>query len=102
MRSARLSIPGYGFTQGFTVVAGTTTTLTLPPAFTCTVSEFAESKGVLVETDVPVSVQALNFEQYTADGTNVWPEEMLGRDYFVMAYKGSGRPRPGSAASSSS
>ncbi|MBK9539671.1 MAG: hypothetical protein IPO12_13145 [Flavobacteriales bacterium] len=83
-----LSIPGFGFTQGFTVVAGTTTTLTLPPAFMCTVSEFAESKGVLVETDVPVSVQALNFEQYTADGTNVWPEEMLGRDYFVMAYKG--------------
>ncbi len=83
-----LSIPGYGFSQGFNVVAGTTTTLTLPPGFTCTVSEFAESKGVLVETDVPVSVQALNFEQYTADGTNVWPEEMLGRDYFVMAYKG--------------
>lgn len=49
-----------------------------------------ENKGILIETDNPVSVYAMNKRQYSADMTVVLPTYSLGNNYFVMSHWESG------------
>ncbi len=87
--SGTLSIPLQGYSQSFTVSANQTTQLTVP--FTMgepTTSEVFEDKGIHIETDDLVSVFALNFVEYTADGSKILPTNSLGTDYRISAYEG--------------
>ncbi|MDR1553866.1 MAG: gliding motility-associated C-terminal domain-containing protein [Prevotellaceae bacterium] len=45
------------------------------------------SKSLHIESDVPVSVYALNQYNLTADATNILPLTGLGTDYYHIAYK---------------
>lgn len=76
----------------FVVVAGVTTTVTVPAMAEHTTSEVIEStKSVLVQTQDTVSVFAINFQSFTADGTQVFPIQSLGIEYRVQAYTGLGQ-----------
>lgn len=84
-----ISIPGQGYSQNFNVTANVTTTVTIPPAMAHHLtSETIENKGVLVLTEDTVSVFAINFQEYTADGTLVLPISALGTEYRVTSYVG--------------
>lgn len=72
----------------FTVVPGTTTAVVIPDSLQHTSSEQVENKGLVVQATAPVSVQAMNFEEWTTDGSNILPSDQLGLHYLVMAYRG--------------
>lgn len=84
-----ITVPQQGWSQAFTVTANQTTTVNIPN----TVAEHAGSevvtnKGVHVVTADTVSVFAINFQQYSADGTQVYPKQSIGTNYRVASYPG--------------
>ncbi len=87
--SGVLSIPQQGWTTNFTVVANQTTTITIPVNIVeHNTSEVVENKGVEITSLDTVSVFAISFMQYTADGTVVYPKQSLGIEYRISSYKG--------------
>ena len=86
--SGTVQQPQTGLLIPFTVTPGITTTVVIPDILQHTTSEQVENKGLVVQSLETITVQALNFEGYTADGTNVLPSDALGFEYLVMAYQG--------------
>ncbi|MFK7757928.1 MAG: gliding motility-associated C-terminal domain-containing protein [Flavobacteriales bacterium] len=88
--SGTVTIPQQGWTLDFSVVANTTTTVNIPNnlAEHFNENEVISDKGVLVETADTVSVFAINFDPFTADGTKVLPTKSLGTNYRISAYPG--------------
>jgi len=87
--SGIVSIPGQGWSQPFTLQPGITSTLTIPNNLAeVLTSETIEDRGVLLVSEDSVSVYAINFQMYTADGTRVLPIQTLGTHYRVAAYQG--------------
>jgi gliding motility-associated-like protein len=85
-----ISMPLLGFEQSFTVTANEVTTITFPSVGIAMHqgSEFVDEKGILIETEDTVAVVAINFEQYTADATVVYPTNALGTEYRISTYRG--------------
>jgi len=97
--SGTVSIPLQGWEFDFTVNANQTTTVTVPNNLAEHVDEnqIISQRGVFIETEDTVSVFAINFDQFTADGTKILPTKSLGTEYRVPAYIGlSGYPSLGS------
>lgn len=88
--SGTLTIPGQSYTQNFTVSANQTTTINIANTTLAEhlSTEIIDSKGIHIETLDTVSVYAINFQGYTADGTLVLPIGSLGTDYMVTSYEG--------------
>ena len=84
-----LSIPQQAWSVDFSVAANVTTTVTVPnniaEHFT---NQVVEDRGVYVETQDTVSVFAINFNGYTADGTKILPVQSLGTEYRISSYGG--------------
>jgi hypothetical protein len=84
-----VEIPQLGWSTNFTVTANQTTTVTVPNNLAeHYTSEIVESKGVRIATADTVSVFAINFNAYSADGTKVLPVPSLGTDYRISSYPG--------------
>lgn len=84
-----VSVPGQSWSQDFTVVPNTTTTVTIPNDVAEVYSnQIIESKGVLIETADTVAVFAINFNGYTADGSMILPIQTLSTEYRIVAYQG--------------
>lgn len=88
MCSGTVTQPQTALTIPFTVVPGTTTEVVIPDYLQHSASEQVENKGLIVQASGPVSVQAMNFEEYSTDGSNILPSDQLGLHYIVMAYEG--------------
>ncbi|MEZ8000348.1 MAG: hypothetical protein QMC39_10285, partial [Flavobacteriales bacterium] len=88
--SGTVSIPLQGWNFDFTVNANTTTTVTIPNNLGEHQDEnqIISTKGILVETQDTVSVFAINFSPFTADGTKILPTKSLGTTYRVPSYSG--------------
>jgi hypothetical protein len=86
--SGSVSCTAMGYYAPFTVVPGLVTSIIVPQSFMHMSSEVVEDLGLKVESVAPITVQALNFESYTADGTSILPHPMLGTDHLVLAYQG--------------
>ena len=88
--SGTVSIPLQGWDFDFTVNANTTTTVTVPNNLGEHQDEnqIISNKGILVETQDTVSVFAINFSPFTADGTKILPTKSLGTKYRVPSYSG--------------
>lgn len=86
--SGTVSIPGQGWSQSFSVVPGTTTTINIPNNLAeIQSSQLVESKGVFIATEDTVAVFAFNYQSSSMDGTLVLPVQSLGTDYSVAAWK---------------
>lgn len=84
-----VTVPLQGWSQNFTVTANQTTTVNVPNAVAEHIgSEIITNKGVRVLTADTVSVFAINFQRYSADGTQVYPKESIGTNYRVACYTG--------------
>ncbi len=84
-----VTMPLVGWSQAFVVVPNVTTTVTIPIATAMHYqSDVIDNKSVLIQTQDTVAVFAINFEQYTADGTTVYPIQSLGNEYRIHAYYG--------------
>lgn len=90
--SGTISIPMQGWTQNFTVTAGTTTEVLVPTPQGQTVGAGTFPNGIHLVADDDVAVYALNYESNTSDATVVAPVRTLGSHYYVMAYKDNQAP----------
>lgn len=87
--SGVVEIPGQGYSQAFTVTANQTTTVSVPVNDTeHYTSEVIEQKGIYIETQDTVAVFAINFGNYSADGTKILPVPSLGTEYRISSYFG--------------
>jgi gliding motility-associated-like protein len=88
--SGTISIPLIGWSQNFTVAAGSTTEIPIPQpnqrAHTVG-SNVVRATGVRVVAQDSVNVFAINYQKNTADATIVLPVGALRNDYWIMAYK---------------
>lgn len=86
-----VEMPLQGWTQNFTVVPGTVTTVTVPTAMAHHVlSDVVQGRGVHITTLDTVSVFAINFHPFTADASKVLPVRSIGTDYIVSTFQGIG------------
>lgn len=84
-----VEIPQMGWSTNFVVTANQTTTVTVPNNLAeHYFSEVVESKGVRIATADTVSVFAINFNAYSADGTKILPVPTLGTEYRISSYPG--------------
>lgn len=87
--SGTVEIPLLGWSQNFIVNGGVTTTLTVPLNLgKHLLNDVIEQRGVHLTTMDTVSVFAINFERYSADGTKILPIQSLGTEYMISAYMG--------------
>lgn len=87
--SGVISIPLGGWSQNFTVTAGTTTTINVPTnTAMATGSETVSNKGVHIISSDNISVYAMNYDNATFDATLVLPTPTLGQEYYVLTYDG--------------
>lgn len=84
-----VEIPGQGYSQAFNVTANQTTTVTLPNDIAEHFSnQIVEQRGIFVSTTDTVSVFAINFNGFTADGSKILPVKSLGTEYRISSYHG--------------
>ncbi|MCX6231181.1 MAG: gliding motility-associated C-terminal domain-containing protein [Bacteroidetes bacterium] len=86
--SGTVSIPGLSFTQAFTVLANSTTKVTLPNNAMVLTSGVVESKGVHITAIDTVTVYALNYKQTSSDASIIYPTNTLDREYRVLSIQG--------------
>ena len=87
--SGIIEIPGQAWSQPFYVDAQSSVEVTLPDALAEVVTDqFIEARAIHIESSQPVTVQALNYAQSSADATRVLPEILLGTKYIATSYRG--------------
>ncbi len=87
-----VEIPGLAFSTAFSVTPGTVTTVTLPAAADIQTSDLVEAKGVHVVANAEVTVYGLSRIPATTDAYLGLPVDILGTEYFVMAYPAGSAP----------
>jgi gliding motility-associated-like protein len=87
--SGNVEIPGQSWSQNFYVDAESSVTIALPDNLAeVTTDQFVENRAIHIESDQPVTVQALNYAQSSADATRILPETLLGTKYIAGSYQG--------------
>lgn len=87
--SGVIEIPGQGWSQVFYVDAQSSTQVSLPDDLAEVSSDqLVESKSIHIQSLGPVTVQALNYAESSADATRILPQTMLGTKYFAASYRG--------------
>jgi gliding motility-associated-like protein len=87
--SGFVSIPQQGWNVNFTVTANQTTTINIPNSVAEHItSEIIDNKGIYIQTQDTVSIFAINFLKYTADGSKILPIQSIGTEYRIMSYNG--------------
>jgi gliding motility-associated-like protein len=87
--SGTVSIPLQGFSVDFDVVPNVTTTVNIPNILAEPFSsEQIEEMGVFIEALDTISVFAINFKGFTADGSKILPIQSLGTEYMINSYDG--------------
>ena len=86
--SGNISSTYDAYSQDFTVTPGTETLITIPSSF-CQ-SKGTTNKGIHIVSDLPVSVEGLNFsiQPLTTDAYLALPVNALGKVYYIMSYAG--------------
>lgn len=84
-----VSCPLQGWSVNFTVTPGQTTTVTVPEGVGGNYEDdIVSGRGIHIVSNDTISVFAINFKSYSADGTLVLPIKSLGTDYIVSSYQG--------------
>ncbi|MGV3631324.1 MAG: gliding motility-associated C-terminal domain-containing protein [Bacteroidota bacterium] len=87
--SGTVSCPLQGWSMPFTVTPGVTTTITVPENIGGNyVDDALSGRGIHIVSDDTISVFAINFKSYSADGTLILPIKSLGTDYLVSSFQG--------------
>jgi hypothetical protein len=85
-----VTIPGLNFSESFTVMAGSVTTVRLPPSAALENSDTIEDKGIRVMASSEVTVYGLNRLPFTTDAYLGLPTDILGSEYLVLGYQNTG------------
>lgn len=75
------------YNESYAVDADSTTLVEIPWEMAETTgSEEIQNKGIHLVSQMPVSVYALSWDQYSSDAAVIYPVEALGKEYFAMCY----------------
>jgi RHS repeat-associated protein len=95
--SGTVSVPGLSFSQSFTLAAGATTSVTLPPnvlllnldPFNTGLygEDLVQNKGVHITSSLPVTVSGIDLAGQRTDGYLALPTPTLGTDYITLGYR---------------
>lgn len=84
-----VSSPLQGWSVNFTITPGQTTTVNVPEGFGGNyINDAVSNKAIHIVSNDTISVFAINFKSYTADGTLVLPIKALGTDYIISSFEG--------------
>lgn len=86
--SGTISIPGSGWSTGFSVGANAVAVVDIPLAAENSGTETVVNKGVLVQSQDSVNVFISSYQNYTTDLSQILPEPSLGTLYRVDSYHG--------------
>jgi len=87
--SGIIEIPGQGWSQNFYVEAQSSVQISIPDNLAeVETGQFIENKAIHIESSQPVTVQALNYTQSSADATRILPETLIGTKYIAASYPG--------------
>ena len=82
-----VTIPGLGFTQGFSVTPGAVTSVAVPSGAAVTTTDGVQNLGIQVTSDdAPITVYGLNQQLATTDAYAAYPVLEGGARYRVMCY----------------
>ncbi len=82
-----VEIPGTGFNVNVVIPAAGFANINLPKeADLGDKSDFIDDKGIHVTSTEPVGIHGMSKVQFSSDGYLALPTEVLGTEYFVMAY----------------
>lgn len=85
--SGTVSVPGLGFTQAVTVAPGALAQVDLPLAAKALPDDAVSALAVQVELDAQATVYGMNRLRASTDAFLALPDDALGRDYRVLAYR---------------
>jgi len=83
-----IEMPLTGWSESFVTTPGQTTTILVPLAAMNNTSGQIQDKGIHISSDLPISVYCINYQEFTADGTRIFPKQFLETEYVVSAYSG--------------
>lgn len=86
--SGTVRLPFYNWQQNFTVSANTVTFVQIPLSAEHTTSEQVADKGVVVQSQAPVSVYIHQYHASRSEATLVLPVSSLGTEYYVLSHAG--------------
>ena len=81
-----VSMPALGWSTNFNVAANSTTSVGVPHLMAMANGVGVMDLGVLVKSDVDVTVYAMNYKEATADASIILPKKALGFRYMVSSY----------------
>ena len=85
--NGEISVPATGFTQAFSVNAGTQIELVLPAAIWYSeVSEQIEGKGIKITSEADIQVSATHFRLFFTESSGVLPVSELSDEYFTTCF----------------
>lgn len=84
--SGTISIPGFGWSQNFTVQANSTIQITMPDSIQPIFVEGTYNKAVHITSCDSVSVYAHNYIFWLNDATLIYPTDALGNHYMNLNY----------------
>ncbi|MDN3648047.1 PKD domain-containing protein [Reinekea marina] len=82
----KVTIPGLAIEETLQVLAGEVGTLALPQAANRLGSGEIKDLGVFVESSQDISVYGMNEVKFTTDGFTALPNDVLGREYYILSY----------------
>ncbi len=85
--SGVVRMPLQNWQVNFTVAANDVTIITLPISAEAVASESIEKRGVLVESQGPVSVYMHQYATFRSDASLVLPVESIGTEYYAASYQ---------------
>jgi len=81
-----LEIPGFNFSESFTVRPGSVTKIELPDSIEFRFGTRIENKGIHITATEEIVVYGLNQQRATTDAFTNIPTDALGTEYMVSAY----------------
>lgn len=85
--TGEIQIPVTGFSIPFTVGAGETEEVELPPAlYYIQGSDITGNTGIRIVSDAPIRATGVHYRAYFSEATHLLPEPELGTDYFPICY----------------
>ena len=84
----RVEMPHQGWSEPFTVTAGSVSIVTLPKSSETLGSERVDNTGILITSEDPVVVYAHQYHNARSEASLILPVQALGNEYYIMSYWG--------------
>ena len=86
--SGNISIPGWSWSQNYTVTANSTTKIVIPSYIYTSTNQIVENNGIHITSTDSVSVFAFNYKSESSDASIIYSADFLGSEYRILSIDG--------------